>query len=189
MSAAGACLPSLGFGMVCRAMSHNRDSLPKRVELAIARALFGLPPRAQLLLSGQAPITREGAALHPQMQLLLAVSRALDAETTLSHPSLATARKNMHDNAARFPGAGPDVGSVRDFRIATVNGSLPARHYAPDGDGLRHSARPALLVYLHGGGFVLGSLDTHDHLCRSLCQGAQVHVLSVEYRKAPEYPY
>ena len=170
--------------MVCRVMPQNRDPLPKRLELAFARALFSLPPRLQLLLSGRGPITREGAMLHPQMQLLLALSRQLDAEITLSHPSLATARKNMHDNTTRYPGAGPDVGSVRDFQIVTVNGSLPARHYAP-----AHGARAPLLVYFHGGGFALGSLDTHDHLCRSLCQGAQIHVLSAEYRKAPEFPY
>ncbi len=167
-------------------MPQNRAPLAKRAELAIARALFSLPPRMQIMLSGGAPITRDGAVLHPQMQLLLALSRQIDAVTTLSHDSVATARKNMHYNTARFPFAGPEVGSVRDLEIPTQTGSLPARHYAPL---LDRSASAPLLVYYHGGGFVLGSLDTHDHLCRSLCQGANVHVLSVEYRKAPEFPF
>jgi acetyl esterase len=171
--------------MVWRVMTQNRLSLPRRVELAIGRALFRLPPRAQLALTGRPAITREGATLHPEMQLLLAISRALDAETTLSHPSVAIARKQMLYNTSRFNAAGPEVSSVRDFQIATAEATLPARHYAPRGA----STPVPLLVYLHGGGFALGSLDTHDHLCRSICHGANVHVLSVEYRKAPECPY
>jgi acetyl esterase len=167
-------------------MSQNRIPLPRRIELAIGRALFRLPPRAQLALTRRGPIMRAGAQLHPEMQLLLAISRALDAQTTLSHPSVATARKHMLENTTRFLGVGPQVGSVRDFQIVTEAGSLPARHYAPE---RAHGLPLPLLVYLHGGGFALGSLDTHDHLCRSVCQGANVHVLSVEYRKAPEAPF
>jgi acetyl esterase len=171
--------------MVCRAMSQNRLSLPRRIELAIGRALFRLPPRVQLALTRRPAITRDGAALHPEMQLLLAISRALDATTTLSHPSVAVARKQMLYNTSRFNAAAPEVAAVRDFQLATPDATLPARHYAP-----RSSEKPApLLVYYHGGGFAIGSLETHDHLCRSLCHGANVHVLSVEYRKAPEFPY
>jgi acetyl esterase len=166
-------------------MPQNRLSLAKRVELAFGRALFRLPPRVQLALTGRPAITREGATLHPEMQLLLAISRALDAKTTLSHPSVAIARKQMLYNTSRFNAAAPVVSNVRDFQIATSEATLPARHYAPRGA----NGPVPLLVYLHGGGFALGSLDTHDHLCRSLCHGANVHVLSVEYRKAPEFPY
>jgi acetyl esterase len=174
----------LGHGLP--RMPQNRLSLPRRIELAIGRVLFRLPPRIQLALTGRAPITREGATLHPEMQLLLAVSRQLDATTGLSHPSLATARKRMYYNTARFNALAPEVGGVRDFGLVTPAATLPARHYTP----ARSLTSPApLLVYFHGGGFALGSLDTHDHLCRSLCRGANVHVLSVEYRKAPDFPY
>jgi len=156
------------------------------MELAVGRALFRLPPRVQLLLSGRPAVVREGATLHPQMQLLIAVSRQNEAVTTLSHPSVDKARRLMYRNTARFPDAAPEVGSVRDLSVPTDAATLPARHYAP----VQRRTTPApLLVYFHGGGFVLGSLDTHDHLCRSLCQGANAHVLSVEYRKAPEHPY
>ena len=54
------------------------------------------------------------------------------------------------------------------------------------------SAEPGdkpLLLYFHGGGFVVGDLDTHDAPCRVLCRHAGVDVLSVEYRKAPEHPF
>lgn len=166
-------------------MPQNRLSLPRRIELAIGRALFRLPPRVQIALSGRPPIVRDGATLHPEMQLLLAISRRLDALTTLSHPQVAIARKFMLESTSRFAGAGPEVAGIRDFQIVTPAATLPARHYLPHTQG----APAPLLVFLHGGGFALGSLETHDHLCRALCHGAHVHVLSVEYRKAPECPY
>src|SRR5256885_13665365 len=46
-----------------------------------------------------------------------------------------------------------------------------------------------LTVYFHGGGWVTGDLDTHDEPCRMLCRHAQVQVLSVDYRLAPEHPF
>jgi acetyl esterase len=45
-----------------------------------------------------------------------------------------------------------------------------------------------LLMYLHGGGWVIGDLDTHDNVCRTLCRDVGIHVLSVDYRLAPEHP-
>ena len=166
-------------------MPQNRLPLARRIELAIGRKLFRLPPRIQLALSRRAAITRDGASLHPEMQLLLAVSRQIDALTTLSHPSVAVARQNMLEHTTRFNGAGPEVAGVRDFQIVTPEATLPARQYVPRS----HGAAPPLLVYFHGGGFALGSLDTHDHVCRVLCRSAHIQVLSVEYRKAPECPY
>ena len=43
-------------------------------------------------------------------------------------------------------------------------------------------------MYFHGGGYVIGDLDTVDNLCRMICRGAGIHVLSVDYRLAPEHP-
>jgi acetyl esterase len=60
---------------------------------------------------------------------------------------------------------------------------LPARLYAPS-----HAALPALL-YLHGGGFVVGGLETHDSLCRQLALRAGIAVLALDYRLAPEHPF
>ncbi len=58
----------------------------------------------------------------------------------------------------------------------------PARHYRPiDGEGA------PLLVFYHGGGQVIGDLDTHDDLCRQICREGGLHVLSVDYRLAPEH--
>ncbi len=71
------------------------------------------------------------------------------------------------------------VGSTEDITVA----DRPVRVYRPAGD-----ARGTLL-YLHGGGFVIGDLDTHDQTCRRLCRGAGVVVVSLDYRLAPEHPF
>ena len=72
------------------------------------------------------------------------------------------------------------VGEVEELVVA----DRPARLYRPEGDG----PWPTLL-YLHGGGFVIGDLDTADQLCRRICRGAAAAVLSVDYRLAPEHPF
>ena len=55
--------------------------------------------------------------------------------------------------------------------------------------GRRDAADAPLLVYLHGGGFVLGGLDSHDDVCAELCDGARIEVVAVDYRLAPEHPF
>ncbi|MCB0906394.1 MAG: alpha/beta hydrolase [Nocardioidaceae bacterium] len=76
------------------------------------------------------------------------------------------------------------VGKVEDLTVRGAAGDLPARLYRPEGTG----PWPTVL-YLHGGGFVIGDLDTHDQTCRRLTRDADVVVLSVAYRLAPEHPY
>lgn len=77
------------------------------------------------------------------------------------------------------------VGDVRDLAISGPAGSLNCRHYRPQSD----QALPGLVVFLHGGGFVLGDLDTHDDACRRLCLASGLQILSVDYRLAPEHPF
>ena len=76
------------------------------------------------------------------------------------------------------------VARVEDRTIPAAHGDIPVRIYHPDGTG----ALPAL-VYFHGGGWVVGSIDTADGICRSLANGAGCVVVSVEYRLAPEHTF
>lgn len=73
---------------------------------------------------------------------------------------------------------------VRDLKVAGAAGQLDARLYRP----LEQDNLP-LLVFFHGGGFVMGNLDTHDNLCRSLARQTEAVVVSVAYRLAPEHPF
>ena len=75
------------------------------------------------------------------------------------------------------------VGAITDLSIPGPAGLIPARHYRPADDEVG-----PLLVFFHGGGYVIGDLDTADNACRMICRGAGVHVLSVDYRLAPEHP-
>ncbi len=77
----------------------------------------------------------------------------------------------------------PSVIEVHEIRDVDAGG-VPARLYSPsEDDGL------GLLVYLHGGGWVVGDLDTHDSTCRALAVDSGQAVLSVDYRLAPEHPF
>ncbi len=82
-------------------------------------------------------------------------------------------------------GPAPALAEVRDIQLAGEVG-LTARVYVPD----EPSAGPrGLLVYFHGGGWVVGDLETHDGACRQLASSSGAIVLSVDYRLAPEHPF
>ncbi|RKG30271.1 alpha/beta hydrolase [Acinetobacter tianfuensis] len=70
---------------------------------------------------------------------------------------------------------------VEDLRLPLQSGTVFARHYHP----APHKKLP-MIVFYHGGGFVVGSLDTHDEVCRLLAVHAKVQVLSIDYPLAPE---
>jgi acetyl esterase len=68
--------------------------------------------------------------------------------------------------------------TVQNFKV----GEIPCRRYTP-------TSPTAKLLYLHGGGYVLGGLESHDDICAELTEAAQVEVTAVEYRLAPEHPF
>ena len=115
-------------------------------------------------------------ALHPQSQLLV------DAYASLGLPPFETLDPQSARElfAARRPAPLEDVHEVRDL----ADGPVPCRLYRPS-----PSPDLPLLVYLHGGGWVVGNLDTHDEPCRSLANASGCAVLSVQYRLAPEHKF
>jgi len=76
------------------------------------------------------------------------------------------------------------VDQIRDLKIPGPAGEIPIRVYTPK----IQSPAPAL-IYFHGGGWVLGDLESHDHVCRALANNASCVVLSVDYRLAPEHKF
>jgi acetyl esterase len=81
-------------------------------------------------------------------------------------------------------GSGPAMEAVREVAIAGPGGDLPLRVYRPEGDGPLPTT-----VFYHGGGFVLGTLDSADDLCRSIAERTGSLVVSADYRRAPEEPF
>ena len=123
-------------------------------------------------------------ALHPQVQKILDAGKRLPPLETLS---VKEARKRCRD-AFVTRGIPLPVYRVEDtsFNIfyEKRTQTVPIRIYKPT-----PGRRFPVLVYFHGGGFVLNNLDTHDGICRSLCKTAECIVVSVDYALAPENPY
>ncbi|MFB6308582.1 MAG: alpha/beta hydrolase [Haloarculaceae archaeon] len=121
-------------------------------------------------------------ALHPEAQALLRTTEAAPFPP-FQGLSVSAAREQLRTQTASEE---PEpVGASEEFVIDGPDGNeLAMRSYVPDADGPH-----PLLVYFHGGGFVLGDLDTSDVICAALCNRAEWAVLSVDYRLAPEHPF
>jgi acetyl esterase len=153
----------------------------------LARGIALVPPSAQRFLSGRPPRIVDGQVLDPGIQLLLRLMALRGYPAFVSGPNASPAaerahlRREAHNAVGRFA---TRVGSVSELIVDGAAGPLAARHYAPPAPD-----RAPLLVFFHGGGWVVGDIDTHDEPCRLLCLHAGVHVLSVDYRLAPEHPF
>jgi acetyl esterase len=150
------------------------------------RLVYGLPPRARRLLAGS-EIHLDGQVLDLDLQLLGRMGALLESSDggTLDQSVLAEQRRQADFAAEVAAEPGLADMATRDVVLAGAAGPLPARLYVP-------ASAPrsrGLLVYFHGGGFVVGSIASSDPLCRLLAAQSGVRVLSVEYRLAPEHPY
>jgi acetyl esterase len=85
---------------------------------------------------------------------------------------------------ARKPEHVIPVGSTEDITVPGAAGELKARIYRPDGEGPFPT-----VAFFHGGGWVIGDLDTHDNMARNVCRGSRAVVVAVDYRLAPEHPF
>ena len=120
--------------------------------------------------------------LDPQAKMVLDAAAALNLPPT-EQMTPAQARDGMR---ARTAGLGPfePVARVEDHRVPVAGGEIAVRTYAPSGPG----PFPAL-VFFHGGGWVIGDIETHDGICRSLANHGGCVVANVDYRLAPEHRY
>lgn len=119
--------------------------------------------------------------LAPEYAAMLAEAAAAEAPpmTSLSAPEARAMYQAMRP-------ANPEltVGTVSDLQIPAAGGEIPARVYTPAGAG----PHPVLMNF-HGGGWVIGDLETADTISRDFCRTANCVVVSVDYRLAPEHPY
>ena len=125
-------------------------------------------------------------ALDPQAQAVLDRALAAGLPRPTSLPP-AQAREVYRNSRAPTQPAPRPLPLVRDFDIESPAGPLGLRMYRPSGC-VPDDVLPAL-VYFHGGGWVIGDLQTHDVLCRDLCDLSKLTVFSVDYRLAPEHRF
>lgn len=124
--------------------------------------------------------------LHPQARALLDFieQSGLPLLHTLQPPAARTFYRERRAYTQPSPG---EVSLARDLQAQGPHGPIPLRLYRPAGAAA--DASLPVLVYFHGGGFVIGDLDTHDVLCRELANGAGSAVVAVDYRMAPEFRF
>jgi acetyl esterase len=128
----------------------------------------------------------DGQQLAPDIHALLRLA-ALVGETPLSNGRTPQeARAINRAGVAAAAGPPQPMAAVDSLEIPGPGGIIPARLYVPPNPP---ASAQALLVYYHGGGWVVGDLDTHDGVCRFLAADAGTRVLSVDYRLAPEHPF
>jgi acetyl esterase len=148
------------------------------------RFLLGLPEPILRLVAGRS-IYVDGQRLSTTAQVLIRISRLAPFDYPHQNGTLAQARLEMNE-AGALAGAGIYRGvAATDRSFAGPACELRLRVYEPA--GLDHPG-PAL-VFFHGGGFLLGSIETHDGTCRCLAEEARVRVILAEYRLAPEHPF
>ncbi|HEY5183518.1 MAG TPA: alpha/beta hydrolase [Actinomycetes bacterium] len=155
----------------------------QRLEAGVVQTLAHLPARAQRLLAGPV-IEGDYGPLDVQVQLVLRLMAA-DPRPSFETLPVAQARESIRLEAAQFAGRRPADVIAQQLTVDGAEGPLGARLYLPEG-----AQRPGpLVVWFHGGGWVVGDLDSHDPCCRFLSHTARLPVLAVDYRLAPEAPF
>ena len=144
------------------------------------RTLPRTPDKVKRLLLGGRSVTVDGNTLDTTLQLMLAGQKAVGLDGLASSDDVVIARSQLATLAASFKLNIP-VAAVTNLSIPGPAGPIAVRHYRPT------EQDAPLLVFYHGGGQAIGDIDTHDDLCRLICRDGGVHVLSVDYRLAPEH--
>lgn len=116
----------------------------------------------------------------------------LEAALRANRPAYETigaeaARRLYKETRAAVTPPPPEVAEVRDLAAQGPHGAIPVRLYRPPESAA--AAGLPLLVFYHGGGWVIGDIETHDVVCRTLCLNAGCAVLSVGYRMGPEHKF
>ncbi len=159
--------------------------LPPRAEFAILRAFCALPRPLRRLVAGP-PVKLDGQALASEIGVVVRLA-ALAGETSVTGGGeVEAARAQYRLGSAATAGPPIPMARVGELTIPGPAGTIAARLYDR---GARTATPRPIIVYYHGGGWVIGDLDTHDGLCRFLAAATGALVLSIDYRLAPEHPF
>ncbi|WP_102418189.1 alpha/beta hydrolase [Mycobacterium sp. 4858] len=173
--------PDLHLGV-----KHPPMRLASRMQGAVStigvKVIPWIPTPAKRALFGGRSVTIDGNTLDPTLQLMLSGLRAVGIDGLVVDDDPAASRAQMRQLSLELPGPQIHV-DVDDLSLPGQAGDIPARHYRP-----ANGASAPLLVFYHGGGWSIGDLDSYDALCRLTCRDAGIHVLSIDYRLAPEHP-
>jgi len=149
----------------------------------LARLVASLPTGIFNILYVGRRIKKDLQLLNSKAQFLCAI---VDKQSVpLEEETVENAREQIENLSGLLSGADVQIGTVEDFTIPGPAVDLPVRLYKPE-----NSPDPVpVLVFFHGGGFIRGSINSHDGLCRRLVKYGEFAVMSVDYRLAPEHPF
>ena len=165
-------------------MTHRASTLRTAAEELTLRAVLGLPPSLQRALVRK-PLVLDRQRLSTETELMLGLQR-LAGQPGLGVRHLAQSREVVDTQGRMVAGKQP-IGALRELTVDGADGPVDARLYIPSS---RVGADPApTMLFIHGGGMCLGSLDSHDGACRHLAEHSGVQVLSIDYALAPERPF
>lgn len=172
-------------------MPPKLETLTAMLEAKLFRALLGLPVAVQRRLAGR-PVIVDGQTLDTETQWMLRIQK-LAREPAAETLPMSQARRAIL-RQTRLAGGAQPIGETRDLEIPGADAMIPSRLYIPRSQvGSRSIAAPGsgwpMLFFVHGGGMVFGDLESHDPLCRFLAERADIRVLSIDYRLAPEHPF
>lgn len=154
---------------ILRSVTAGTLSLPSPLLRALGRARL-------------APV--DGKRLDLQLAAMLQMGDLVGkANVTAETPD--AARREMRESVQIASSPALEHVRSRDFDIPGPGGKIPARFYEPD----EISPTSPLVMYIHGGGWVTGDLETHDSLCRVIASKANVRVVAIDYRLSPEHRF
>ncbi len=160
-------------------------SLRSKLELAVGRKLVRVPSTWLDRLGDRLHVEVDGNVLDPRVRFAVRLIERSSGGEGLQAFGVEGGREQFRRFPQLLDPEPPKVRRVDDTEFDGPRGIVPLRVYWPPGV---HDEAP-VLVYFHGGGGVVGDLDTHDVPCRLLCRAAECVVVSVEYALAPEGPF
>lgn len=162
------------------AFSRTLQTVLEKGQGTAARTLDRLPSFAQKSLVRILRYPHQYPELDPLIQCMMAAQLKRGSNGFVSE-DIIHARKSFDLQMQSIKAKPTPVKQVEDLRLPLHSGTIFARHYHP-----APTKKLPMVVYFHGGGFVVGSLDSHDEVCRLLAVHAKVQVLSIDYPLAPE---
>lgn len=144
------------------------------------RVLDRLPVFAQQRLAKALNYPYQYPKLDPLIKCVMAF-QLKQGKVGFIHEDYQKSREQFEVNVRALKNKPTAIEHVEDLRLPLFSGTLFARHYHP-----KTNKKLPMLVFFHGGGFVVGSLDTHDEACRLIAKYVQVQILSIDYPLAPE---
>lgn len=162
------------------ALNQTLQQIMEKGQGTAARTLDRLPRFTQASLAKVLGYPYHYPELDPLVKCIMAV-QLKQGKVGLISPDINQSRKSFDLQMQSIRSKPTPVKRVEDLRLPLHSGTIFARHYHP-----APTKKLPMVVYYHGGGFVLGGLDSHDEVCRLLAIHARVQVMSIDYPLAPE---